>query len=59
MILGRALEEAAAAKPDGQAAVLEAALKQAEDARQFTPHMEAPLPEGWPAPSLPDMTPFQ
>jgi peptide methionine sulfoxide reductase msrA/msrB len=55
VILGRALEEAEAAKPEGQAAVLEAALKQADEARQFTPHMEAPLPEGWPAPSLPGL----
>ena len=55
VILGRALDEAAAAKPDGHAAVLEVALKQADEARRFTPHMEAPLPEGWPAPSLPGL----
>jgi hypothetical protein len=41
VILGRALDEAAAAKPDGHAAVLEVALKQADEARRFTPHMEA------------------
>jgi len=55
VILGRALDEAAAAKPDGHAAVLEVALKQADEARRFTPHMEAPLSEGWPAPSLPGL----
>ena len=35
--------------------ILAAALKQADEARSFEPVMESPLPEGWPAPSLPGL----
>ncbi len=41
--------------PDHHAELLAAALKQAEESRTFVPVDESPLPEGWPAPSLPGL----
>jgi hypothetical protein len=55
VILAGALKEAGSARPDEQAEILDRTLRQAEDARQFTPPLEAPLPEGWPKPSLPGL----
>jgi hypothetical protein len=55
VILAAALADAATAPADKQPALLEAALKRAAEARSFIPTLEAPLPEGWPAPSLPGL----
>jgi hypothetical protein len=55
VILAAALTDAAAAPADRQSTLLEAAINQAAQARRFKPHLEAPLPEGWPAPSLPGL----
>jgi hypothetical protein len=55
VILSRAVDEARSAGPEKQSEILDRALKQADEARQFSPHLEAPLPEGWPKPSLPGL----
>ena len=55
VILTAAFADAATVSADQQSALLEAALKRAAEARRFTPTLEAPLPEGWPAPSLPGL----
>ncbi len=55
VILSRALVEAADAVPEQQAAILNKALKEANEARRFTISEEAPLPDGWPKPSLPGL----
>jgi hypothetical protein len=54
-ILDQALAEAQSAGPGKQAEILDGALRLAEEARQFSPHLEAPLPDGWPRPSLPGL----
>jgi len=55
VILSQALEETRSAAPEKQSEILDLALKQADEARQFSPHLEAPLPDGWPKPSLPGL----
>jgi hypothetical protein len=55
VILAAALADVSAAPVDRQSILLEAAIDQAAQARRFKPHLEAPLPEGWPAPSLPGL----
>lgn len=55
VILSQELEEARSAAPDKQTEILNHALKQAGEARQFSPHLESPLPDGWPKPSLPGL----
>lgn len=55
VILAAVLPEADSAPAEQQSALLEAALKRAAKARRFRPTLEAPLPEGWPAPSLPGL----
>lgn len=55
VILLQAVDEARSAGPEKQSEILDHALKQADDARQFSPHLEAPLPDGWPKPSLPGL----
>jgi hypothetical protein len=55
IILSQALEQARSAAPEEQSEILDRALKQAEEARGFSPHLEAPLPDGWPKPSLPGL----
>ena len=55
IILSRALIDAQFAGPDKQSEILDKALRQAQQAREFTPPLEAPLPDGWPRPSLPGL----
>jgi hypothetical protein len=55
VILAAALADADAASADKRPEILEAALNRAAESRSFTPTFEAPLPEGWPAPSLPGL----
>ena len=55
IILSQAIEEARSAGPDKQTEILDRALQHADEARQFSPHLEAPLPDGWPKPSLPGL----
>jgi hypothetical protein len=55
IILSQAIEEARSAKPDKQTEILDRALQQADEARQFSAHLEAPLPDSWPKPSLPGL----
>ena len=55
IILSQALEELRSTGPNKQAEILDRALQQADEARQFSPHLEAPLPDGWPKPSLPGL----
>ncbi|MCX5671073.1 MAG: heme-binding protein [Planctomycetota bacterium] len=55
VILAAALTDAGAAPADRQSALLETGIEQAAKARRFKPTLEAPLPEGWPAPSLPGL----
>jgi hypothetical protein len=55
VILSAALADAERAGPDQQADIIGRALQQADEARKFSPHLEAPLPEGWPRPSLPGL----
>ena len=55
VILDRALKQADLATPAEQSKVLAEALEQADRARRFTVRLEAPLPEGWPKPSLPGL----
>ena len=55
IILSQAIEEARSAKPGKQTDILDRALQQADEARNFSPHLEAPLPDGWPRPSLPGL----
>ena len=55
VILAAAPTDAATAPAERQPALLKAAIEQAAKARRFKPHLEAPLPEGWPAPSLPGL----
>lgn len=54
IILSQAIEEARVT-PGKQADILRAALGEAQDAKTFSPKLEAPLPEGWPRPSLPGL----
>jgi hypothetical protein len=55
VILSQAVDEARSTTADKQAEILDRAMKQADEARQFSPHVEAPLPDGWPKPSLPGL----
>lgn len=55
VILSRGLERAKAVESDGAQQALVDALNQARDAREFGIAKEAPLPEGWPKPSLPGL----
>lgn len=55
VIMATALADAATAPADRQSLFLEAAINQATRARRFKPNLEAPLPEAWPAPWLPDL----
>jgi len=55
VILSRALDQAKTVEADAGRKVLVDALNQAREAREFTIAEEAPLPEGWPRPSLPGL----
>ncbi len=55
IILSRALDQAKTGQADAARTVLVDALNQAREAREFTIAEEAPLPEGWPKPSLPGL----
>lgn len=55
VILSQALTDALLAGADRQAQVLDEAMTRARQAREFSPVLEAPLPEGWPRPSLPGL----
>ncbi|MCY2931473.1 MAG: heme-binding protein [Planctomycetota bacterium] len=55
LILAEALEQSKALAPDARGTLLEAALVRAQRARDFRIAEESPLPEGWPAPSLPGL----
>ena len=55
VILSGALEQTRSASPEKQSEILDLALHQADEARNFSPHLEAPLPDGWPRPSLPGL----
>ena len=55
VILSQALEETRSAGLEKPSDILDRALKRADEARQFSPHLEAPLPDGWPKPSLPGL----
>jgi hypothetical protein len=52
VILEQALAVADQAGTEQQAAILSKALKRADEARKFKISEEAPLPDGWPKPSL-------
>ncbi|MHC4563362.1 MAG: heme-binding protein [Planctomycetota bacterium] len=55
VILAEALASARTADSRQKVTGLQAALKQADRSRKFSPVMESPLPDGWPAPSLPGL----
>ncbi len=55
LILTAALKGLESVPTQEQGYALDAALKEAKKARQFSPTLEAPLPDGWPAPSLPGL----
>lgn len=55
VILSQALAQAAFEDSDQQNAVLRKALQDAQTARTFNISEEAPLPDGWPKPSLPGL----
>jgi hypothetical protein len=55
VILEPAIKEAEAAGAAQQEKILKLAVKQAEESRGFEISAEAPLPEGWPRPSLPGL----
>jgi len=55
VILSQALQETQSAPPDKRPDILQRALDQADEARHFSPDLEAPLPDGWPKPSLPNL----
>ena len=55
VILSAAIEQAGRAAPEARGAILETALAQAKEAREFQIKEESPLPEGWPRPSLPGL----
>jgi methionine-S-sulfoxide reductase len=55
VILSEALDTARGLPPARQDGVLTIALARAAEAREFSIHEESPLPEGWPAPSLPGL----
>jgi hypothetical protein len=55
VILGPAIKEAEAAGAAEQEKILKAAVARAEEAQEFKISEEAPLPEGWPRPSLPGL----
>ena len=55
VILREALARAERADKAKRSDILAAAMKQADEARSFEPVLESPLPEGWPAPSLPGL----
>ncbi len=55
VILAPAIKEAEAVGAAEQEKLLKAAVKQAEEAREFKISAEAPLPDGWPLPSLPGL----
>ena len=46
IILSQALEKARSTAPEEQSEILDRALRQAEEARGFSPHLEALLPDG-------------
>ena len=55
VILSRAIEQARFSPPRGRGAILAAALERAREARRFKISSEAPIPAGWPKPSLPGL----
>ncbi len=55
VILSEALDASRGLSEGKQDGVLNIAIARADDARQFSIHEESPLPEGWPAPSLPGL----
>ncbi|HUS93081.1 MAG TPA: heme-binding protein [Phycisphaerae bacterium] len=55
VILTRAMEEARALADEPRDGALAKALDRADEAEAFSPSLEAPLPEGWPRPSLPGL----
>ena len=55
VILAAAIEKAGRATGQAREAILDAALTQAKEAREFQIKEESPLPEGWPRPSLPGL----
>jgi hypothetical protein len=55
VVLSQALDDVSQAAPEKRDAILQVALKQADAARRFKISEEAPLPDGWPKPSLPGL----
>ena len=55
VILARAIDETGPLAPEARGKLLQAALAQAQEARDFRIAEESPLPEGWPRPSLPGL----
>lgn len=55
VILTRAMETGIGKTPEQRRAIYTAAISQADEARNFNPTYEAPLPQGWPKPSLPGL----
>ena len=55
VILSRALVDAETAEPERQTAILNEALKKADEAKRFRISSESPLPADWPKPSPPGL----
>ncbi|MCE5328083.1 MAG: heme-binding protein [Planctomycetaceae bacterium] len=55
VILTAAIDRAGRTAPEARGAILETALAQAKEAREFQIKEESPLPDGWPRPSLPGL----